>query len=193
MNCIVTKFTGCLSNVCALVTGQLTVDNCRMPVALMKYLAGGHGRRLAWALLLALALGLPAPAQSQAGIHFAMAAGKTSSTLPFELIDNRVFVEVQLNGKGRFHFILDTGAGGFSVVESVARELDLKIEDAGEGQGVERRKSATGEPEFPECRLAISNSQISRLKFYRQVTRGKCSAPSPWMACLDWNCFVMWL
>src|SRR3984885_15488033 len=133
----------------------------------MKSLSKNKQACLALVLLSAAFLGTPSQAESK----FSIADGKTTTKLPFELIDNRVFVEVQLNGKGRFHFILDTGAGGFSVVESVARELDLKIEDAGEGQGVERRKSATGEPRSPECRLAISNSQISRLKFYRQVTR----------------------
>src|SRR5947209_10284588 len=56
--------------------------------------------------------------------------------LPFELIDNRVFVPVQLNGKGPFYFILDTGAGGFTIFDHVARALQLKTEDSGEGGGV---------------------------------------------------------
>jgi hypothetical protein len=34
----------------------------------------------------------------------------TESTVPFELVDNRVFVEAKLNGQGPFHVLLDTGA-----------------------------------------------------------------------------------
>jgi gag-polyprotein putative aspartyl protease/PDZ domain/Aspartyl protease len=129
----------------------------------MKYLAFNPGRRFAWALLLALTLGLPAPARSQAGIHFAMAAGKTSSTLPFEMIDNRVFVEVRLNGRGPFHFVLDTGAGGFSVVESVARELGLKIEDAREGQGVGEKRVRDGRTQI--SRMQVGDLELTNLEF----------------------------
>jgi hypothetical protein len=37
--------------------------------------------------------------------------GKGSFTIPFELVDNRIFVNVMLEGRGPFRFILDTGAG----------------------------------------------------------------------------------
>jgi hypothetical protein len=41
--------------------------------------------------------------------------GKSSFTMPFELVDNRIFVSVTLEGKGPFRFILDTGGyGGIS-------------------------------------------------------------------------------
>jgi hypothetical protein len=71
---------------------------------------------------------------------FSIADSKTTTKLPFELIDNRVFVEVRLNGQGPFHFILDTGTGGFSIVDDVAQKLGLQVKDAGEGGGVGEKR-----------------------------------------------------
>ena len=47
--------------------------------------------------------------------------------------------------------------------------------------------------EYPGFYIDFSGSTAGAgpLKFYPQVIRGKCSAPSRWMACLDWNCFVI--
>src|SRR4029077_17883180 len=78
--------------------------------------------------------------------------------LPFELIDNRVFVEVRLNGRGPFHFILDTGAGGFSIVDHVAQRLGLQVEDAGQESGVGEKKVRTG-------RTKIAKAQLGDLRF----------------------------
>lgn len=47
-----------------------------------------------------------------------------STTLPFELIDNRIFVKVFLNGKGPFKFIVDTG-GSYIVDSALTSELGL--------------------------------------------------------------------
>jgi hypothetical protein len=41
--------------------------------------------------------------------NLALMPGKGSFNMPFELVDNRIFIDVQLNGKGPFKFILDTG------------------------------------------------------------------------------------
>ena len=90
--------------------------------------------------------------------RFSISGGKASTTLPFELIDNRVFVEVRLDGEGPFHFILDTGAGGFSVTDAVARRLHLAVEDAGTGQGV-------GEKEVRAGRAHLETAQIGDLRF----------------------------
>jgi hypothetical protein len=73
-------------------------------------------------------------------------------TLPFKLIDNRVFVTVQLNGRGPFHFILDTGAEA-DLSERAARQLGLKVEDAGEGQGVGAAKQHFGEAQIAKVQL----------------------------------------
>jgi hypothetical protein len=83
-----------------------------------------------------LVLVLQAPVRSQDAPAFAMSGGKTTSTMPFDYIDNRVFVDVRLNGQGPFHFILDTGSGGVALYRSVADRLHLNVKDAGEGSGV---------------------------------------------------------
>ena len=95
---------------------------------------------------------------SQAESEFSIADGKTTTSLPFELIDNRVFVEVRLNGQGPFHFILDTGAGGFSIDDAVAQKLGLEVEEAGQGTGV-------GEKAVRAGRTRIAEAQIGDLRF----------------------------
>jgi hypothetical protein len=74
-----------------------------------------ESRRL-WVALVPLVTTSRAAA-SRGESKFAMAGDRGTAALPFELIDNRVFVEVGLNGQGPFHFILDTGAGGFSLAD----------------------------------------------------------------------------
>jgi hypothetical protein len=73
-------------------------------------------------------------------------------TLPFRLIDNRVFVDVWLNGTGPFHFSLDTGAEA-DLSDRAARQLGLKVKDAGEGQGVGAAKSHFGWTQLTELQL----------------------------------------
>jgi hypothetical protein len=53
----------------------------------------------------------------------------------FELIDNRIFVNVMINGQGPFHMILDTGAS-LAVSPEVAQTLRLKVEGTREEGGV---------------------------------------------------------
>ncbi len=53
----------------------------------------------------------------------------------FELIDNRIFINVRINGQGPFHLILDTGAS-LAVSPEVAQKAGLKGESEGETGGV---------------------------------------------------------
>jgi Aspartyl protease/PDZ domain len=105
-------------------------------------------------VLLSGAFMVPARAESR----FSIADGKTTTQVPFELIDNRVFVEVQLNGRGPFHFILDTGAGDFAVVDEVAQRLGLQVAEAGQESGVGEKKVSTG-------RTQIAKLQLGDLRF----------------------------
>ena len=90
---------------------------------------------------------------TQAQSKFSIADGKTTTRLPFELIDNRVFVEVRLNGQGPFHFILDTGAGGFSIADDIAQKLELEVEDAGQGSGVGEKTVRVGLTHIAKAQL----------------------------------------
>lgn len=75
----------------------------------------------------------PLPAQTAALIREATPSSdstpphdKSSISLPFDLIDNRIVINVTLNGKGPFRFIFDSG--GVAIVSpEVAHELGLKI------------------------------------------------------------------
>lgn len=90
--------------------------------------------------------------QSRNSTRFEIANGETSTTLPFELIDNRVFVEVQLNGQGPFHFILDTGAYGFALADTTVKTLSLKTEGVSEEKGVGEKTVQVN-----SCHLAHAN------------------------------------
>jgi hypothetical protein len=83
----------------------------------------------------------------------AVAESKTSFTLPFDLVDNRAFIEVRLNGRGPFHFLLDTGAGGVTVSTDVAQQLGLHVGDAGEGQGVGEKIVHAGQTHIAQLQM----------------------------------------
>jgi len=55
--------------------------------------------------------------------------------IAFELIDNRIFVNVMINGHGPFHMILDTGAS-LGVSPDVAQKAGLTAESTGVTGGV---------------------------------------------------------
>jgi hypothetical protein len=59
-------------------------------------------------------------------------------SLPFKLIDNRVFVDIRPNGQGPYHFILDTGADS-DLSGRAAQRVGLHVEDAGRRPGGGRR------------------------------------------------------
>ena len=113
------------------------------------------GKPRSWSLLLTVLITSTVfVGQSPVPAKFSIAAGrKTSTTLPFDLIDNRVFVEVRLNGRGPFHFILDTGANGFSLADTTAQTLGLKTEDVGEGPGVGEKTVHVSSAHLAEAQL----------------------------------------
>jgi len=78
---------------------------------------------------------------------------KTSFTLPFRLVDNRVFIEAKINGKGPFALILDTGASG-TVMRGAAERLGLKIDNESQQRGVGEKTVASGETHLNELQIA---------------------------------------
>ena len=53
---------------------------------------------------------------------FSIANGATETTVPIEISENHVYLDVMLNGKGPYHFIFDTG--GANIVDTeVAKEI----------------------------------------------------------------------
>jgi len=52
--------------------------------------------------------------------------GKEVVTIPFELINNRPFVKIMVNGKGPFRFVVDTGASMSVLSDKTAALLGIK-------------------------------------------------------------------
>jgi hypothetical protein len=85
--------------------------------------------------------------------YHVVADSKASFTLPFDLVDNRVFVEARIDGHGPFHLLLDTGAGGVTVSADVAKQLGLDVADAGEGQGVGEKTVHAGQAQIAQLQI----------------------------------------
>jgi len=70
---------------------------------------------------------------------FSIAGGAAQTQIPFQLINNHIYGEATVNGKGPFLFIFDTG-GHNLIAPPVAKELGLKVEGTlpgtGAGEGV---------------------------------------------------------
>lgn len=65
----------------------------------------------------------------------ASAEGKETASLPFDPANNLVVITAELNGRGPFRFLLDTGASHHVLKPEVAAALGLKPEGAGEIDG----------------------------------------------------------
>jgi hypothetical protein len=77
-------------------------------------------------LLLALSSAAVARAQGTTPGNLSFVGGKSSFTAPFEMVDNRIFVDVTLEGRGPFKFILDTGGYAALSVET-AKKIGAKL------------------------------------------------------------------
>ncbi len=70
---------------------------------------------------------------------FSILGGAPQTEIPFQLINNHIYGEAKVNGKGPFVFIFDTG-GRNLVTPPLAKQLGLKIEGklpgTGAGEGV---------------------------------------------------------
>jgi hypothetical protein len=113
---------------------------------------------LALSLLMLLAAADGARAQDVASnLTF---TGGDSFSVPFELVDNRIFVDVWLDGRGPFKFILDTGGyGGFSV--ETAKKIGAKL-------GGETRATGAGESVVTAWETSVAETRIGGLVLKNQ-------------------------
>lgn len=113
-------------------------------------------RALCLCLLLPAASDGAARAQQQsaphAGSSLSSLDGKDSFTMPFEMVDNRIFVDVRLEGRGPFKLILDTGGGSALSVET-ARKIGAKRGAEVEGRGAGESVVKAWETSVRETRL----------------------------------------
>ncbi len=78
---------------------------------------------------------------------FAIAGGAASTTIPIQIVNNHIYGEAKVNGKGPFIFIFDTG-GRDILTPPLARALGIKVEGklpgTGAGEGVMEGGFANG-------------------------------------------------
>jgi hypothetical protein len=77
---------------------------------------------------------------------FSMSGGGASTSVPIELIDNHVYLNVMLDGKGPYRFVFDTG--GSNIIDpAVAKDIDAvgsgSAQDSGTGAETESFSYAT--------------------------------------------------
>jgi predicted aspartyl protease len=81
-----------------------------------------------------------------------IAGGIKSVTLPFRLLNNHVYVDAKVNGKGPYTFIVDTG-GHTLLSPQIAAEAGLRVVGAGTSSGAGEGKSTNGFARYHEIEL----------------------------------------
>ncbi len=113
-------------------------------------------RRFVWLLFTLFCLVVPTACgvSQSASIDSAIANDQPAVTVPFDLIDNRIVIDVRLDGKGPFRFIFDSGAVAVVSTE-LARAIDLKVEGLTRGDGgVGESTVERGQTKIPDTDVA---------------------------------------
>ena len=79
-----------------------------------------------------------------------------STTLPFELIDNRIFVDVYLNNQGPFKFMFDTGSVNVMTPE-VAKKLRVSLTRDKDGTGAGEKTFRVDKTKVNQMRVGEAN------------------------------------
>jgi tetratricopeptide (TPR) repeat protein len=104
--------------------------------------------------------------------------GPEVATIQFDLIGNRPFLNVMVNGRGPFRFVLDTGASFSLISAEAARKLGVeRLAQGGDGRAV------GGGGTFPLIyglldSVAIGNARIERVPVYIRTIHQAADAPS---------------
>ncbi|MGI9169854.1 MAG: aspartyl protease family protein [Caulobacteraceae bacterium] len=113
-----------------------------------------------------------APAWTVTAARIENASGRT--TVPFKLLNNHIYAEVKVNGKGTFLFIFDTG-GRDLLTPATAEALAVASQGAspgtGAGEGVVDTSFARG-VDFRIGDLSIDNQSIAVLPFEAAPVEG---------------------
>lgn len=83
---------------------------------------------------------------------FAIAEGRTSTVVPFELLNNHIYVTVRLNGGEPLRFLFDTG-GVNVVTPATAKELGLEVQGRLQGRGAGEKSEDVGLTRVQELRV----------------------------------------
>jgi predicted aspartyl protease len=82
---------------------------------------------------------------------FAIAGGKTSATIPFELLNNHIYVRAEIDGKP-LQVLFDTG-GANILTPAAAQRLGLKTEGKLQGRGAGEKSEDLGLTKVSELKL----------------------------------------
>jgi hypothetical protein len=74
---------------------------------------------------------------------FSLSGDATATVVPFELLNNHIYVMAKLNGQGPFRFLCDTGGANILTPE-LATRLGLKQEGTLQGRGVGEKSEDVG-------------------------------------------------
>ena len=80
--------------------------------------------------------------------------------IPFDLLDNRIFVDVTLNGQGPFKFVFDTG-GSNCLTPEVARRLGLQLTPIDQATGA-------GEKSVKAWKTLVNTFQVGEIQLSKQ-------------------------
>src|SRR5665213_684225 len=100
-----------------------------------------------------------------------IANGANSATVPFKLLNNHIYANVFVNGKGPFFFVFDTG-GHDLLMPATAKALGLTIEGAGAGMGAGEGVVTTGNARgvtFQVGDVTLKNQTIAVVPFSAQI------------------------
>ena len=149
------------------IAGKLVIDD-------------GGGAKYAQTLTLEKAEFLPAQKDSAyakpvATVHdYAIADGASETTVPFRLLNNHVYADVTVNGKGPFNFIFDTG-GHNNLTPRTAKLITLNVVGQAEGGGAGEGKVEVGDARVQSLQIgkAVIRDQIfGVLDFEKPETAG---------------------
>jgi aspartyl protease/PDZ domain-containing protein len=93
---------------------------------------------------------------------FSIAGGRTTTTIPFDLINNHLYVNVRLDGKGPFRFIFDTG-GQNVMTPDVAATLGSGVTGSLQMSGAGAETVSTGFAWVPT--LSIGTATLRHQSF----------------------------
>lgn len=112
---------------------------------------------------------------------FSMADGSTQASVPVQIAENHVYLDVMLNGKGPFHFVFDTG--GANVIDAaVCKELGVASGGSTQVNGVGSASSDSSFATIKTLQVGMHCSPIRSLSCFRSQRALAWRMACQWMA-----------
>ena len=112
-------------------------------------------RRACLALVIVLSI--------SSGARAATAEADAPTTVPMTVANNHVYIDVMLDGKGPYHFVLDSGAPYGLLDRAVAADLRLDVKARGPIGGVGDRPAPAGDATLAS--VSIGGRELDRRRF----------------------------